>query len=112
MNEAEAASADALVTVVVVAWRRSPLLRSCLESVRREAETVPCEILVVLNEPDEDLRSTVQRISDIQVLEFRANLGFGGAANVGAAAGSGEFIALLNDDAVAHSGWLSGLLDV
>ena len=45
-----------------------------------------------------------------RVIESERNLGFGAAINQGIRASHSAFIATLNDDAVAHPGWLAALL--
>ncbi|MDQ6758945.1 MAG: glycosyltransferase family 2 protein [Acidobacteriota bacterium] len=46
-----------------------------------------------------------------QIIFNAENLGFGGAVNQGIRASHAPFIATLNDDAVAHPGWLAALLE-
>jgi GT2 family glycosyltransferase len=46
----------------------------------------------------------------IKLIQNRENLGFAGGNNVGIAAASGDYIALLNNDAVADPRWLEELM--
>jgi GT2 family glycosyltransferase len=46
----------------------------------------------------------------VKVIENRSNVGFGAAINQGWRRSGAEFIATLNDDAVAHPEWLAELL--
>ena len=46
-----------------------------------------------------------------RVIENARNAGFGAAVNQGVRASNSPYVATLNDDAVAHPDWLSGLLN-
>jgi GT2 family glycosyltransferase len=97
-------------TIVVTGWRSAPLLVPCLDSIARQATEVPFEVVVALNDPDESLLRIVERVEGVTVVASRANVGFGGACNRGVAAGSGEYVVLLNDDTEVLAGWLDALV--
>ena len=46
----------------------------------------------------------------VKIIENKANVGFGSAINQACRASESEFIATLNDDAVAHPGWIEALV--
>ena len=48
-------------------------------------------------------------LADVRVVENSRNAGFGAAINQGLRASSTPYLATLNDDAVAHPGWLEAL---
>ena len=63
------------------------------------------EVVVV----DNSGRGLVRRLGlapEIRVIENSRNVGFGAAINQGLGASSARYLATLNDDAVAHPGWL------
>ena len=48
--------------------------------------------------------------SSARVIENGSNVGFGAAINQGIELSQSDFVATLNDDAVAHAGWIEALL--
>jgi GT2 family glycosyltransferase len=96
------------VTVVVVTWQGADLLDSCLDSLA--AQTVDHEVLVVDNASTDGSAQLLGRRSGIEVLRTPKNLGFAGGAQLGLQAARTEFVAFLNDDAVAEPTWLAALL--
>jgi GT2 family glycosyltransferase len=103
---------EPMVSIIVVAWREAPFLLPCLDSVRESVTGVPYEVLLVLNEPRPALKDRVEReIRGVSVLEFRSNLGFGGAVNVAAERARAGYLLLLNDDSVVERGWLESLVE-
>ncbi|MCC6389941.1 MAG: glycosyltransferase, partial [Bryobacterales bacterium] len=89
------------LSVIVVNWNRKELLRACLASLLSQ-EGVQKEIIVVDNgSSDGSVQMLEQEFRSVKVIGNTVNLGFCAANNQGIAAASGEFIALLNNDAEA-----------
>jgi len=98
------------VSVIVVNWNRRDLLRACLESLNTQTET-EFEIIVVDNGSVDNSTGMVERdYPRVRLIRNRENRGFCAANNQGIQAAQGEFVALLNNDAEAESGWLAALL--
>jgi GT2 family glycosyltransferase len=97
-----------LISVVIVNWNRKELLRACLESVGRQAG-VEFETIVVDNGSRDGSAEMAEKEFGARVIRNVANRGFCAANNQGIAAARGEFVALLNNDAEAESGWLAAL---
>jgi GT2 family glycosyltransferase len=100
------------VSVIIVTFNGKRHLGPCLDSVANQSlPRTALEILVVDNASadgsDEFARAVCPQAT---VLRLPANLGFAGGCNAGIRATRGEFIALLNDDAVAHPKWLEQML--
>jgi len=94
------------LSVIVVNWNRKELLRACLASLLSQ-EGVQKEIIVVDNgSSDGSVQMLEQEFRSVKVIGNTVNLGFCAANNQGIAAASGEFIALLNNDAEACPNWL------
>jgi GT2 family glycosyltransferase len=98
------------ITVVVVNYNGGDYLRGCLRSLARQ--TYPnFETIVVDNaSTDGSLETIVEAPVRLSVLKQDANLGFAAANNLGARAGKGKWLALLNPDAEAEPGWLAALM--
>lgn len=101
----------ALVTVVVVNWNGMDYLGECLASVRHQ--TYPRKELVVVDNGSTDgSREWLHALSqeDCRLIEFSTNTGFAAGANAGIRVSRGQYVALLNNDAVADPAWLERLI--
>jgi len=103
---------EPVASVIVLAWQSAPLLMDCLKSLEQHVRAVPYEVIIVLNEPTSELLASVQRsVRGAMVLRTRVNVGYGGAHNLAARYVRGEYMVLLNDDAVVHANWLEALVE-
>ena len=94
--------------MIVVNWNRKELLRACLCSLRRQSD-VTFETIVVDNGSADGSPEMAEQEFGVRVIRNPENRGFCAANNQGIAAASGEFVALLNNDAEAQPGWLAAL---
>ena len=107
------------VAVVIANWNRRELLAACLRSLARQT-IVPAEIVIVDNGSTDGSVELVKEFSAhpdfhrtrLWAIENTENRGFCAANNQGIDATTSPFIALLNNDAEADSGWLEALLSV
>lgn len=105
------------VSVIVVNWNRRELLRACLSSLAGQA-AADFEVVVVDNgSTDGSAEMAVREFSlsrafRLHVVRNKENRGFCAANNQGVAASTGEYVALLNNDAEADPGWLEALGEV
>lgn len=98
------------ITVVVVNYNGKDFLRGCLASLARQTFT-DFETIVVDNaSTDGSLEKIVERPERLTILRQDTNLGFAGGNNVGARAGRGRWLALLNPDAEAEPDWLAAMM--
>ena len=91
--------AEPAISVVIVAYRERELLAECLQSCVRAAAEVPggTELIVVDNG---GLAPFIREgWPSVRLIEPGENVGFAGGVQRGVAAASGEWVALLNDDA-------------
>jgi GT2 family glycosyltransferase len=97
------------ISVVIVNWNGKTELASCLDSLR--AQTLDgFETIVVDNgSTDGSLELLRDRFPEIAVVETGENLGFAEAVNRGIDASRGQWIATLNNDAIADPRWLERL---
>jgi GT2 family glycosyltransferase len=104
-------NSNPLVSVIVVNYNRAELLRECLRSLVGQSYFTQ-EILVVDNGSSDDSLEVVRTFSDkrIRLLPLDENLGFAGGCNVAIREARGEFVALINNDAVAHEKWIEELV--
>ncbi len=93
------------VTVVVPTLAADETLDACLASLERQACS-DFEVIVV----DNSGRRAVQPNGRVQAIVNDRNVGFGAAVNQAFRQSHAPFLAVLNDDATAHPGWLDALL--
>jgi GT2 family glycosyltransferase len=97
------------VTVVVVTWEGIHLLGPCLRSLEQQDQ--PYRLLVVDNASTDGTGEYVAANHPrAEVLTLHRNAGFAGGVQAAMELVETEFVALLNNDAVAAPGWLSALL--
>jgi GT2 family glycosyltransferase len=99
-----------MITVVVVNYNGGDYLKGCIASLARQTFT-DFETIVVDNaSTDGSLEGIAGRPERFQILRQPENFGFAKANNIGARAGSGRWLALLNPDAEAEPAWLEELM--
>lgn len=100
------------VSVVIVSYNAIEWLTACLGAVAAAAPARRIEVIVVDNASSPEVqRYLATRPHRVEVLQQEVNLGFGRACNLGAAHGRGEYVLLLNPDAVLHPGAIEALVD-
>lgn len=93
------------VTVVVPALAADKSLDECLASLYRQTFR-DFDVIVV----DNSGRRQVKPREGVRVIANDRNVGFGAAVNQAFHQSQAPFLAVLNDDASAHPGWLEALL--
>ncbi|MBI4464517.1 MAG: glycosyltransferase family 2 protein [Acidobacteria bacterium] len=105
---AEPCSDHPFVSVIVCTLPQRPLLEKCLDSLRAQV-CQRSEVLVVLNSAPEE--AFAQRISRYPVrLLHEPRRGVCRARNRAIPHAQGDLLAFLDDDVVAHPGWLHDLI--
>lgn len=99
-----------LVSIVVVTLNNSDLLKKCLESIEAQSyENI--ETIVVDNGSSENIKSLVEwDFVDVVYIRLDENRGFAGGNNVGIKRAKGDYVALINNDAVASSAWIESMV--
>jgi GT2 family glycosyltransferase len=95
--------------VVVVTWQGAHLLPACLGSLRRQ--TLAHDVVVVDNASTDGTAELLARDHpEVRVVRLPRNTGFAGGVQAGLDATDAEYVALLNNDAVADENWLEALV--
>jgi GT2 family glycosyltransferase len=96
-----------LISVVIPNYDGSGFLENCLRSLL--AQTYRQVEIVVVDNASRDASGEVVRsvAPEAILLEMGRNLGFAGAVNAGIRQSHGEWVAVLNNDTVAHPEWLA-----
>lgn len=98
-----------LVSVIVVNWNGRRFLKPCLESVRAQ-QYQPIEIIVVDNGSTDGSIAELSADPGVRLIKNPGNTGFAVANNQGMAAASGEFVLLLNNDALLRPDYVARLV--
>jgi N-acetylglucosaminyl-diphospho-decaprenol L-rhamnosyltransferase len=99
------------VDVVVVTYRSGEVLGPFLDTLRAATER-PVEVVVVDNSPalDDGTRAAAEG-PGVRLLRSGGNLGYGRAANLGAAGGTADWVLVANPDVTFRPGALDRLMD-
>ena len=100
-----------LVTVIIVNWNGKKLLPDCLESLRKQEYQHFSTILVDNGSSDGSLELISEVYPEIKVISLSENMGFAAANNAAFSQAKTKYIALLNNDAVAHPHWLKHMTE-
>jgi len=98
------------LSIIVVSFNARAELERCLESLQAAPTQASHEIIVVDNASSDGSASTARRWPGVTVIETGANLGFARATNIGARAGSGANLLLLNSDTIVPARAIDRLL--
>jgi GT2 family glycosyltransferase len=104
---------DPLISVIVVNWNGMEFLDDCLCSLENQTWKNREFILVDNGSNDgsaERIREWTNRVSNARAILLSRNSGFCEANNLAFAQARGEWIALLNNDAVAEPNWIEELV--
>jgi glucosyl-dolichyl phosphate glucuronosyltransferase len=96
----------ASVVICVYTEDRTNDIREAVESVR--SQTLPAHELILVVDHNPDLHLTLKdAYRDAIVVENVRKQGLSGGRNTGVDIATGDIVAFLDDDAVAHPGWLA-----
>jgi GT2 family glycosyltransferase len=98
-----------MIAVAIPTLAADAKLVECLAALGRQTRQ-DFEAIVIDNSGTGEVRRQGTAAS-ARVIENRSNLGFGRAINQALSASAGRYLAVLNDDAVPHPGWLEALVD-
>lgn len=99
------------LSVVVVSWNTSALLRECLASIGVHLKAIDHEIVVVDNASSDDSADMVATgFPSVHLLRNPDNRGFGVANNQGMLKAKGRWLLLLNSDAALTDGSVAALV--
>jgi N-acetylglucosaminyl-diphospho-decaprenol L-rhamnosyltransferase len=98
------------LTVVIVSFNARDDLSRCLDSLRAAPPAIPHDIVVVDNASTDGSAELASAYPGIRLIALPGNRGFSAANNVGIRATSGEFVLLLNSDAMVPQGAIDGLV--
>jgi GT2 family glycosyltransferase len=107
---ADQGDAELRLTAVVLAWKAEPWLRRGVEALLN-SEKVAVDVVLVDNGCTTDDVEALERLPGVSVVRPGENLGFAGGCNAGARAATGDYLALVNGDAVVEPTTLARLVE-
>ncbi len=96
------------VSIVVPSLHGGETLSQCLQSL--SAQTFSDFETIVVDNSGTRAASVVSHAFPVRIIENSTNTGFGAAVNQGIRASSSQFVVTLNDDTIAHPGFLDSLV--
>lgn len=88
-----------LVSIIIVNYNTSDLLKACLESIYNKTKDIAFEIIVVDNASVDDSEEMIKKhFEDVIFIQSGDNIGFGKANNLGVKYSTGKFVFFLNSD--------------
>ncbi len=100
---------DFLVTVAIPTLAADARLLECVLALEKQTQR-DFEVIVIDNSGKGLVRRGAAARPGVRVIEQPRNVGFGAAINEAFRQSGSPYLATLNDDAVAHPGWLAGLV--
>lgn len=97
------------VSIIMPVFNNLEVTRTAIEAVRQN--TKDYELIVLDNHSTDGTAKWLDEQSDLRVIHLSRNLGVPAAKNLGIALARGEYVCFLDNDTVAHAGWLDTLLE-
>ncbi|MFC1496861.1 glycosyltransferase family 2 protein [Verrucomicrobiota bacterium] len=99
-----------LVSIIVLTVNATGYLEKCLHSLSEQTYS-NIEIIVVDNGSTEDIAGFLEKeFPAVHCVRIEKNIGFAGGNNKGVKVAKGEYIALINNDAVADANWIMAMV--
>lgn len=100
------------LSILIVNYNVTALLRKCLASVEKFAQHVDYEVIVVdNNSPDASWKILVEEFPKVKFIASEKNGGFAFANNLAAKYATGKFLLLLNPDTELEDNYLAEILN-
>lgn len=98
------------LAVILVHYHTPELAAAAVEALRRDAEGLEVEWLLIDNGSDEPGRALLESLA-VERIDPGANLGYAGGVNLGVARSSAEIVVLMNPDVLVLPGCLPALVE-
>ncbi len=100
------------ITVIIPNLNGKRFLGICLDSINRQTFHDFSIIIVDNGSVDGSVEFIRDHYTDVQVIEFKENRGFGAAVNEGIKRAKSEYVCLLNNDVELHPNFLKEMITV
>ncbi len=100
-----------LLSVVIVTYNSESTIESCLTALIQSLKSIKTEIIVVDNNSKDSTSQIISKdFPQVKLIQNSENLGFGKANNLALKKAQGEFILILNPDAIVNEKTIAALL--
>ena len=104
----------AVASIIIPCWDQLEFTRFCLAALVRHTRP-PWELIVIDNGSTDGTGTYLASVQDVApmpviVVHNERNVGFPAAINQGLKAARGDYLVLMNNDAVVTNGWLDQLM--
>jgi glycosyltransferase involved in cell wall biosynthesis len=104
----------AVASIIIPCWDQLEFTRFCLAALVRHTRP-PWELIVIDNGSTDGTGTYLASVQDVApmpviVVHNERNVGFPAAINQGLKAARGDYLVLMNNDAVVTNGWLDQLI--
>lgn len=107
MTSLEAPKTTVKLSIVILCWNDSKVIRDCLASIYERTRKTEFEVIVSDNgSTDGSIEMIRREFPGVRVIENGKNLRFAKGNNVGIEASCGEYVLILNPDTIMHEGTL------
>jgi len=103
-------SGDVRVTVIILNWNGRRFLEPCLLSLQRQTLAGVGVLIVDNGSTDGSVEFVRERFPEAKVISSDTNLGFAAGNNLAIRQARSDYVALLNNDAVADPRWIEELV--
>jgi GT2 family glycosyltransferase len=106
-------SNSSLFSIIIPNWNGLRFLPTCLDALQHQTyPAINVEVIIVDNASTDGSQEAIRRDYPwVRLITLPENRGFTGACNAGIVAVQGAFVALLNNDTEADSGWVAAVVD-
>jgi len=99
------------ISIIIVNWNGKKLLPECLDGLRCQAYQDFHTILVDNGSNDGSVDFVIRKYPEVKIVALSWNAGFSAANNTAFKSVKSKYVALLNNDAVAHPMWLKEMVN-
>ena len=102
-----------MISIIILSYNTRQLLDDCLEHIYRNTNDLNIEIIVVdNNSSDDSVLMVKEKYPEVRLIENKYNVGFAKGNNQGFQLCKGEYVLLLNSDALITPGSIKSLLNL
>lgn len=100
------------LSIIIVNYNVTQLLKNCLDSIKKYMEDVSCEVIVIdNNSTDDSWRNLIYAFPEFHFIVSETNGGFAKANNRAVQSAKGEYLLLLNPDTEIEGFYMKEILD-
>ena len=86
------------LSIIIVTWNTADITLKCIQTIKKYLKGISYEIIVADNGSVDDTVLKLRKEGGVNIIENKANLGFGRGNNIAAATAKGDYLLFLNSD--------------